>query len=121
MLQKTFDLKIISLSELKKLSVQPKGAVQFKSEVSIFIETEKLISSTQLKKLKILKNSIINLPNDKKNSQKRIYKIKYRKIGKTKFVLNLFIDGGIPIKSFVQNSDMTPNIFGLDRKQIQMY
>ena len=112
-LQKTLDLKIISLSELKKLSVQPKGAVQFKSEVSILIETEKLISSTQLKKLKILKNSIINLSNDKKNSQKRIYKIKYRKIGKTKFVLDLCVDGGIPIKSFVQNSDMTPNISDL--------
>ena len=112
-LQKTFDLKIISLSELKKLSVQPKGAVQFKSEISILIETEKPISSIQLKKLKILKNSIINLPNDKKNSKKRIYEIKYKKTGKTKFVLNLFVDGGIPIKSFVQNSDMTPNISDL--------
>ena len=113
MLQKTFDLKIISLSELKKLSVQPKGAVQFKSEVSIFIETEKLISSTQLKKLKILKNSIITLSDGKKNSQKRIYKIKYKKAGKTRFVLDVFVDGGIPIKSFVQNSDMTPNISDL--------
>ena len=112
-LRKTFDLKIISLSELKKLSVQPKGAVQFKSEVSILIETEKPISSIQLKKLKILKNSIINLSNNKKNSKKCIYEIKYKKTGKTKFVLNLFVDGGIPIKSFVQNSDMTPNISDL--------
>ena len=113
-LRKTFDLKVISLSELKKLTVQPKGSVSFKSEVSITVETKRQISLTQLKKLKILENSIIkNLSRDKKNSQKRIYKIGYTKIGKTRFILDLFVDGGIPIKSFIQNSDLTPNVSDL--------
>jgi len=113
-LRKTFDLKVISLSELKKLTVQPKGSVSFKSEVSITVETKRQISLTQLKKLKILENSIIkNLSRDKKNSQKRIYKIGYTKIGKTMFILDLFADGGIPIKSFIQNSDLTPNVSDL--------
>jgi len=113
-LPKTFDLKIITLSELKKLKVQPKGFVPFKSEVSITIETEKPISLTQLKKLKILENSIItDSPRDKKNSQKQIYKIEYKKIGKTQFILDLFVDGGLNIKSFIQNSDITPNVSDL--------
>ena len=113
-LRKTFDLKVISLSELKKLTVQPKGSVSFKSEVSITVETKRQISLTQLKKLKILEKSIIkNLSRDKKNSQKRIYKIGYTKIGKTRFILDLFADGGIPIKSFIQNSDLTPNVSDL--------
>ena len=113
-LPKTFDLKVISLSELKKLTVQPKGFVPFKSEVSITVETEKPISLTQLKKLKILENSIIkDFQRDKKNSQKQIYKIEYKKIGKTQFILDLFCDGGIPIKSFIQNSDITPNVSDL--------
>ena len=113
-LPKTFDLKVISLSELKKLDVQPKGFVPFKSDVAITIETEKTVSLTQLKKLKILENSIItDLSSDKKNSQKRIYKIGYKKIGKNMFVLDLFADGGIPIKSFIQNSDITPNVSDL--------
>ena len=114
MLPKTFDLKVISLSELKKLKVQPKGFVPFKSEVSITVETEKPISLTQLKKLKILEESIIeDFSRDKQNHQKRIYKIEYKKIGKTQFILDLFCDGGIPIKSFIQNSDITPNVSDL--------
>ena len=113
-LPKTFDLKVISLSELKKLTVQPKGFVPFKSEVSITIETEKPISLTQLKKLKILEKCIIkDFSRDKQNSQKQIYKIKYKKIGKTQFILDLFCDGGISIKSFIQNSDITPNVSDL--------
>ena len=97
-LRKTFDLKDISLSELQKLTVQPKGSVPFRSEISITVETEKPISLTQLKKLKVLENSIIkDLSRDKKNSQKCIYKIEYKKIGKTMFILDLFADGGIPI------------------------
>ena len=113
-LQKTFDLKVISLSELKKLSVQPKGSVPFKSEVSIIVETEKPISLLQLKKLKILKNSLVKDPlRDKKNSEKYIYKIGYKKIGKTRFILDLFADGGIPIKLFIQKSDITPNVSDL--------
>ena len=117
-LSKTFDLKAISLSELKKLTVQPKGFVAFKSEVSITVETEKQISLTKLKKLKILENSIIqDLSRDKKNSQKRIYKIEYKKIGKTRFILDLFADGGIPIKSFIQSHDINPNVSDLIENQ----
>ena len=29
------------------------------------------------------------------------------------FILDLFADGGIPIKSFIQNSDLTPNVSDL--------
>jgi len=113
-LPKTFDLKVISLSELKKLTVQPKGSAPFKSEVSITVETEKPISLTQLKKLKILENCILETSSrNQKKSQKCIYKIEYKKIGKTQFILDLFMDGGISIKSFVQNSDTTPNVSDL--------
>ena len=114
LLRKSSDLDTIYLSELRKLSVQPKGSIPFKSEVSITIDTKKSISSTTLKKLSILKNTeILNYSKDKKNSQKRIYFVKYKKLGKTSFLLDLFLDGGIPIKSFVQNSDVVPNVSDL--------
>ncbi len=110
-LQKSSNLDTVSLSELRKLSVQPKGSVPFKSEVSITIDTKNSISSHTLKKLSILKNAeIINNSKDKKNIPKRIYDIHYKKLGKTTFVLDLFVDGGIPLKSFIQNSDLTPNV-----------
>ena len=118
LLRKSSNLNTVSLSELRKLSVQPKGSIPFKSEVSITIDTKNLISSSKLKKLSILKNiEIINHSKDKKNTPKRIYDIHYKKLGKTSFLLDLLVDGGIPIKSFVQNSALTPNISELLENQ----
>ena len=113
-LRKSSDLDGVFLSELQKLPEQPKGSIPFKSEVSIIIDTEKAISLTQLTKLKILENiTIHDSSKDKKNTHKRIYKVGYKKLGKTSFVLELFADGGLPIKSFIQNSDISPNVSDL--------
>ena len=118
LLRKSSNLDTVFLSELRKLSVQPKGSVPFKSEVSITVDTKNLVSSYKLKKLSILKNTeIINHSKDKKNTPKRIYDIHYKKLGKTSFLLDLLVDGGIPIKSFVQNSVLTPNISELLENQ----
>ena len=114
LLRKTCDLKDITLSELQKLSVQPKGFVKFKSEVSITVETKKPISSTHLKKLKTLVNTpILNSTYEKKNFTKYIYQINYKKLGKNQFHLDIITDGGIPIKSLIEKSDLTPNISDL--------
>jgi len=110
LLQKYSNLDTVSLYELRKLSVQPKGSVPFKSEVSIIINTKNLIYSSTLKKLSTLKNTDIMNNSKDKSAPKRIYDIHYKKLGKTTFLLNLFVDGGIPLKSFVQNSNLTPNI-----------
>ena len=110
-LPKNFDLEGVSLSELKKLTAQPKGSIPFKSEISISVKTENPISKIHLKKLKTLQNIDIHDPVRSKNSQqKKIYKINYKKTGTKSFHLDLFADGGIPIKSFIQNSDLSPNI-----------
>ena len=110
-LRKTSDLEGVYLSELQKLSIQPKGSIPFKSKVSITIDTKKPISSTQLKKLKILENAEIqDFSRDKRNTKKRIYKVGYKKLGKTSFILDLFADGGISIKSLIQPSDIVPNV-----------
>ena len=114
LLRKTGDLKDITLSELQKLSVQPKGFVKFKSEVSITVQTKKPISSTHLRKLKTLVNTpILNSTGEKKNFTKHIYQIKYKKSGKNQFHLDIIADGGIPIKSLIEKSDLTPNISDL--------
>ena len=117
-LDKSSNLDGISLSELKKIPIQPKGTILFKSKVSIIIDTEKPISLTHLKKLNILENAKIHdSSKDKKTVHKQIYKIRYKKLGKTSFHLDLFADGGIPIKSFIQNSDVTPNVSELLENQ----
>ena len=119
-LRKTSDLEGVYLSELQKLSIQPKGSIQFKSKVSITIDTKKPISSTQLKKLKILENAEIqDFSRDKRSIKKRIYKVGYKKLGKTSFILDLFADGGISIKSLIQPSDMAPNVSELLENQCE--
>ena len=117
-MHKSSNLEGVNLSELKKITLQPKGTISFKSQVSITIDTKKPISPNQLKKLKFLENAEIkDVSRDKKNYHKRIYKINYKKLGKTSFILNLIIDGGISIKSFIQNSDLTPNVSELLENQ----
>ena len=82
------------------------------------VDTKKSISLSALKKLSVLKNTeVINHSKDKKNTPKRIYDVHYKKLGKTTFLLDLFLDGGIPIKSFVQNSDVNPNVSDLLENQ----
>ena len=119
-LRKSSDLDGVNLSELQKISLPPKGSIPFKSEVSITIDTEKLILSNQLKKLKNLENiKIKDVSRNKKNTPKRIYKINYKKLGKTSFILDLIVDGGIDIKSFIQNSNVTPNVSELLENQCE--
>ena len=110
-LLKTCDLEGVSLSELQKLSIQPKGSIPFKSKVQISIKTENPISKINLRKLKNLQNTAItDTVRSKNNLQKKIYKINYKKTGQKSFLLDLFADGGLPIKSFIQNSNLSPNI-----------
>ena len=119
-LRKTSDLEGVYLSELQKLSIQPKGSIPFKSKVSITIETKKPISSTQLKRLKILENAEIqDFSRDKRSIKKRIYKVGYKKLGKTSFILDLVADGGISIKSLIQQSDVVPNVSELLENQCE--
>jgi len=110
LLKKTYDLDGIHLSELQKLSVQPKGSIPFKSKVAITIETKNPILTSRLKKLKNLENTEIHDSSRSRNSTRKIYKINYKKIGKKSFLLDLFADGGIPIKSFIQNREVSPNV-----------
>ena len=119
-LRKTSDLEGVYLSELQKLSIQPKGSIPFKSKVSITIETKKPISSTQLKRLKILENAEIqDFSRDKRSIRKRIYKVGYKKLGKTSFILDLVADGGISIKFLIQQSDVVPNVSELLENQCE--
>ena len=119
-LRKSSDLNGVNLSELQKISSSPKGSIPFKSEVSITIDTEKPILSNQLKKLKNLQNiEIKDVSRNKKDSHKKIYKINYKKLGKTSFILDLIADGGISIKSFIQNFDLTPNVSELLENQCE--
>ena len=73
-LLKTCDLEGVSLSELQKLSIQPKGSIPFKSKVQISIKTENPISKINLRKSEIRKDKkIIKInPQEKKILEKML-------------------------------------------------
>lgn len=116
--QKTLRSKIklegIELSELRKISEQPKGKIHFKSKIEILTKTENSINANSLNVLKKLQVEPIKILNHgKKNTIKQIYDIKFKKISSKLFKVFLYADGGIPIKSLVQNSTVIPNFSNL--------
>jgi len=110
-----FPMKIklgeIILSNLKIIKEQPNGSKPFKSSILLNIETKDQINSDHLKKIKNIKNKPITIfEKNGKTNQKSIYSVNYKKNGLNSFVTTILVDGGFPIKRFVEGKDVTPNI-----------
>jgi len=113
-----FPMKIklgeIILSNLKIIKEQPNGSKPFKSSILLNIETKDQINSDHLKKIKNIKNKPITIfEKNGKTNQKSIYSVNYKKNGLNSFVTTILVDGGFPIKRFVEGKDVTPNISGI--------
>ena len=103
-------LEEIQLLELRKITTLPKGQILFKSKVEITVKTEKPINGKILKKLEKLEMPLkINVKGGK-NIIKNIYKINFKKLSTKLLKIRMYTDGGIPFKSLIQDSYVTPNI-----------
>jgi tRNA pseudouridine synthase 10 len=99
----------IQLLELRKIIVPPKDQVSFKSKIEVIVKTDDLIKDkifTELEKLEMPLQIDIH---GKKLVTKQIYKITFKKIPQKLLKINMYADGGIPIKSFIQGSNVIPN------------
>jgi len=104
----------VVLSNLKTIKEYPNGSKPFKSSVLINIETKDKINSEDLKKIKKIKNKLISIfERNGKINKKSIYRINYKKNGLNSFVTTILVDGGFPIKRFVEGKDVSPNISGI--------
>ena len=74
------------------------------------ISTKNNILSNKLKKLKHLTNIPIEITDSNRQYKKAIYNLKYKKYSLQSFAVEIEADGGIPIKRFVDGSDVIPNI-----------
>ena len=102
-----FPMKIklgeIILSNLKIIKEQPNGSKPFRSSILLNIETKDQINSDHLKKIKNIKNkSIAIFEKNGKTNQKSIYSVNYKKNGLNSFITTILVDGGFPIKRFVE-------------------
>ena len=75
------------------------------------VETEKEITLPQLKSLhKLEKQTISVYENSGKKNQKKIYHIKYKKTSGKSFSIFMEADGGVPLKRFVNGSEVEPSL-----------
>ena len=112
-LAKKITLGEITLYGIKQISSIPKSPLKFRSKIELAVQTKEQLSPKDLKKLNELKNSQIAIYEDSKRIEKSTYSIKYAKTDSTSFNLLLEVDGGVPIKKFVDSETVFPNLSDL--------
>ena len=109
--EKKIDLDGVFIHNLKTIEKIPSDVIRFKSEIEMEVETEKQITQSQLKSLhKLEKQTISVYENSGKKNQKKIYHIKYKKISDKSFSILMKADGGVPLKRFVNGSEVEPSL-----------
>jgi len=110
-LEKKYIQDKIEIHDLKIISNIPKGTIRFSSKIKLSIITEQKLKSNSLKSLKTLtKTPIIIYEKPTKRAQKFIYSIKFFKSSPKSFSLWMTVDGGLPIKRFVEGNNVQPNL-----------
>ena len=106
------------MHNLKTIEKIPSDVIRFKSEIEMEVETEKEITQSQLKSLhKLEKQTISVYENSGKKNQKKIYHIKYKKMSENSFSVFMEADGGVPLKRFVNGSEVEPSLTSLLENQ----
>lgn len=109
--KKSLILDSLNIFNLKIIPNPPKSPIKFISYIKIKINSDSILNSDSLKKLKVLTQiPVIVYDKSGKRSEKKIYSCKYRKISNYSFSLILKVDGGLPIKRFVIGDDVSPGI-----------
>jgi tRNA pseudouridine synthase 10 len=101
----------VTIHDCKIIFESPKTPLKFTSSIKITVLTENEVSSLVLQKL----NEIVNVPvviydSFGKRTEKIISQLKYKKNGKNCFILFIEAEGGLPVKRFVESSDVIPGI-----------
>ena len=108
---KKIKLEKITLLGLNIVDQIPKEPIRFRSKILIKITSDEDFKSSTLTKLKSIKKTLITVhENPGKESKKMIYELNYKKTSPTALTLNITVDGGLPIKKFVEGNNMNPNL-----------
>ncbi len=108
---KKVNLEQISIFNLKLIDQIPKVPIPFKSKILIQITSDDNVNSSVLKNLKSIKKTpILVRERPGKEAKKSVYASSYKKTSPNSFSLSLTVDGGLPIKRFVEGDSVKPNI-----------
>jgi len=100
----------ISIKELRVIDQIPQE-FSFCSRIEIIVTTKNPLVSENLKNLKkLLETPILIDASSGKTNRRLIHEIKYRKKSPNSFSLSIVVDGGFPVKRFVEDKNIKPNL-----------
>lgn len=101
----------IVIHDIRKIDHIPKGTIPFKSKITLLIKAKNKITFKKLKELKHLGVIPIIVIDERGIRHKKIiYNLKYKKESTRSFFVILEVDGGLPIKRFVEGINVDPSI-----------
>ena len=107
----SIDLDSIKLKNLKIIDTFPQKPIMFNSSIEIKISSKSTLDSQYLKKLKnICNNPVMVYEKSGKRFEKQIYSLSYKKYSLHNFSLFVKVEGGLPIRRFIEGGDVSPNI-----------
>ena len=113
-LAKKSNLDEIMIHALRKIEHIPNGSIHFKSKIKMLVSAKNNITSNRLKRLKQLIAAPIEITDsNNKQHRKTIHKLNYKKNSLRSFILELEADGGIPVKRFIDGTNVIPNVSSL--------
>ena len=109
--EKKINLDKISILGMKLIKQLPKEPIRFRSIMQIQIFSKHEIHSSSLRNLQSFKKIPIEiLGKSGKITKKLIHKLSYQKTSPNSFRLNITVDGGFPIKRFIEGNSVFPNV-----------
>ncbi len=100
----------VQVKFLKRVERLPDKPLKFRIKMKIIVECESDVSNTSLEKLNALNNTCVRFSGKRgREVSRNIYKISV-KASKNILTILMVMDGGLTIKQFVNDNDMTPNI-----------
>lgn len=105
------DMTFFGFKTIKKIPADP---IKFRSKVKLYILTEKNIPKKTITKIENTKNFPVSVYMDSDNYyEKQVYDIKCKKITPKSFSIFITVEGGFPVKRFIEGNDVEPNLIGL--------
>ena len=110
-LGKKIALDGIVVRDLKIIEKIPSNVIRFRSKVSMQVQTQNEIKSSQLRNLhKLEKQPIAIYENSGKKNQRNISNIRYKKKSSNSFSISMKADGGVPLKRFADGVEVAPSL-----------
>lgn len=109
-LSKKIHLNGVVIKNFKIIKLIPIDPLKFKSKIQANVITQNKIIPDHLNRLQNLTKSIIKIFENSKTTRKLIYELKYKQLSDTSFTILFTVEGGFPVKRFVEGNKINPSI-----------